>query len=156
MARAAIKMNTRVIDKDLGWRRVIKQASIKRHVEVGIRGEEDPRRAGQLGNVELGAIHEFGLGHVPERSFIRDPIDNNLAKYRKLTRVLGRSVYTLKTTLIQALNVLGLRVQADMRKAINNGLEPGLADVTIARKGSSKPLVDTGQLKASITYKVVR
>lgn len=156
MPRPPLSIKTRVTDKDLGWKRVLKQAAIKRHVEVGVRGEDDPRFEGEIGNVELAAIHEFGLGHQDERSFIRDPIDANLPKYRLLTKRLGQRVYTLKMSLVQALNVLGLKAQSDMRRAIRAGIPPELSDETIDRKGSSKPLIDTGQLVSSLTYKVVR
>ncbi len=161
MPRTPLQVKTRVTDRDRGWKRVLKEASIKRHVVVGIRGDDDPRTGDSLGNVELGAIHEFGLGFVPERSFIRDPIDENLNKYRPLTKALGRKVYTLKLSLTQALNVLGLKAQADMRNAINRGIAPGLQPATKAqeaKKGKPKntPLILTGQLKSAITYKVTR
>jgi hypothetical protein len=161
MPRTPLKVKTRVVDKDRGWKRVLKEASVKRHVVVGIRGDDDSRVGDSLGNVELGAIHEFGLGNNPERSFIRDPIDENLSKYRPLTKALGRKVYTLKISLTQALNVLGLKAQADMRNAINRGIEPGLKPATKAQKAKrgkpkNKPLIFTGQLKSAITYKVTR
>lgn len=151
----ATKVRVNVRDDRRMWDKLIREISVPKNVEVGIRGEDDQRHALEVGNVELGAIHEFGLGNVPERSFIRDTIDKNLNGYRPLTRALSKRVYTLKMSLKNALEVLGSKVQSDMRRAIEAGIPPALDPATIARKGSSKPLVDTGQLKASISYKVV-
>jgi hypothetical protein len=41
-----------------------------------------------------------------------------------------------------------------MVQTINAGIEPGLNERTIERKGSSKPLIDTGRLKGSITHEI--
>jgi hypothetical protein len=41
-----------------------------------------------------------------------------------------------------------------IKQRIANGIAPPNSPYTIARKGSSKPLIDTGQLRNSITYQV--
>jgi len=41
-----------------------------------------------------------------------------------------------------------------MVQTINRGIEPNLNAKTIKRKKSSKPLIDTGRLKGSITHEV--
>ena len=59
-----------------------------------------------------------------------------------------------KITEAAALDMLGAKVASYCQEAIDNGIEPALADETVRRKGSSKPLVNTGQLKSAITWKV--
>jgi hypothetical protein len=60
-----------------------------------------------------------------------------------------------KLSLKQALTQLGEVVAKDMVQTINRGIEPKLKKATIKRKkGSSKPLIDTGHLKGSITHEV--
>jgi hypothetical protein len=54
-----------------------------------------------------------------------------------------------------ALDRLGAKVAALLQNRISAGIDPPNSAATIARKGSSKPLVDTGQLKAAITWRVI-
>ncbi|WP_252715295.1 hypothetical protein [Acinetobacter junii] len=51
--------------------------------------------------------------------------------------------------------ILGMQAAADVQMYMVNGKFAPLKAKTIKRKGSSKPLIDTGQLRQSITYKVV-
>jgi phage gpG-like protein len=55
----------------------------------------------------------------------------------------------------RALALVGQMMESDMRSAIAAGIPPPNAARTIAAKGSSKPLVDSGQLRASISSAVV-
>jgi hypothetical protein len=52
------------------------------------------------------------------------------------------------------LEAVGQLVKSDMQGRIERNSPPfkELADETIKRKGSSKPLIDTSQMKNSITY----
>jgi hypothetical protein len=109
-----------------------------------------------LSIVEIGAIHEFGAGNVPERSFLRATVDLHQKKYQRyLTKGLRREVMQAAAgkqasgesiTLKRA----GLMAEGDIKKRIASGINPPLSPITIARKKSSVPLIDTGQLRASI------
>lgn len=111
--------------------------------------------------VEIGAAHEFGAG-VPERSFIRATIDKNQDAYREQIRKAFRATVvhaarnerTWKPQNSVALKRLGARVEGDIKQYIADGIEPPNSPATIARKKSSKPLIDTGQLRASIASEV--
>lgn len=112
--------------------------------------------------VEIGAVHEFGAGRIPERSFLRSTFDAGRTKYQKfMTNGLRREVVQVAKT-GQAgpenltLKRLGLVVEGDIKKRIAEGIAPPLSPVTIARKKSSKPLIDTGQLRASIASEIRR
>jgi hypothetical protein len=52
---------------------------------------------------------------------------------------------------------MGLRMTADQRKRITEGegIPPPLAESTVKEKGSSRPLVDTGQLWRALLHDVV-
>lgn len=49
---------------------------------------------------------------------------------------------------------LGLILSARMRRKIRSGVPPKNAPLTVALKGSSKPLADSGRLFKSITWKI--
>ncbi len=54
----------------------------------------------------------------------------------------------------RALRKAAAHLEGKVKEKITEGIPPPLRETTIARKGSSKPLIDTGTLRASITHKV--
>ena len=102
---------------------------------------------------QIAEIHEFGLG-VPQRSWLRDTIEENLPRIEQAIAQESLNIQTGRATYEQALGRIGAFVQGLIQVRIAGGIPPGLADSTIARKGSSTPLIDTGQLRSSITYEV--
>lgn len=131
-------------------------------IRVGILADTPKRtRSGQKGGklslVEVAFLHEFGApaAKIPQRSFIRATVDKHAAEIRDLQVKLATTVLAGKMTVETAAGLLGAKVAAWCQNAISDGIPPALAPATIARKKSSKPLVDTGQLKSSITWQVV-
>lgn len=105
--------------------------------------------------MEFGTTDSEGLQVVPERSFIRSTIDESRPELREVARKLQAQILTEKQmTPAKALGLLGQKLQSLIINKINSGIDPELDEKTIARKGSSTPLIDTGQLKQSIRYKV--
>jgi hypothetical protein len=151
MARQVVR------DIDHGWNRIKADAKAAKqmHVAIGILAQDDARDDG-LSNVEIGTWQEYGTedGHIPERSFLRAPIDAHVREYAKLGSALYGTVLAGMRDTREALDLWGLRVVADIRRWIQRGIPPPLSLVTIARKKSSKPLIDTGQLINSITHEV--
>ncbi len=104
-------------------------------------------------NLENAERHEFGLG-VPQRSFIGSYADANEAT---IVARMGKAVAAgLKGTgnPRQNLEALALKCAGEVQEKIAAGIDPPNAISTIMKKGSSKPLIDTGQLRSSITGKV--
>lgn len=119
-------------------------------ITAGLHGDEGgtPHEGGQS-TAEIGEQHEFGLG-VPQRSIIRAWFDENKSEIEaKLTEQLTLSLKEGKP-LDWALERCALWMQASMQKRIVDGIKPDNHPMTIARKGSSTPLIDTGVLKASL------
>ena len=65
-------------------------------------------------------------------------------------------VFQKRATLPQLLNTLGAKAAADVKNTIRQGIPPPNSPETIRRKGSSRPLIDTGQLINAITWIVER
>lgn len=143
-------------DKGMQARLLKALQKAKKHecVAVGILQDEPITSGFTL--AELAAVHEYGSkdGRIPERSFIRSTVDKNQKRYQKLLPKLGKKILEQKLSAKQAMTQLGEVVSGDMKETINAGIEPGLKPTTIKRKGSSKPLIDTGRLKGSITHEV--
>ncbi len=147
---------TRVIDHghDALIRNVAKMK--KAAVEVGIFSAEGAQEyeGGKATVLDVATFNEFGLG-VPERSFLRDYVDQNEPKIRGYIRALALKIKEGKIDQQIGLERLGLKIVGEIQKRIADGIPPPNAASTIERKGSSKPLIDTEQLRSSITPKVV-
>ena len=100
--------------------------------------------------IMVGSVHEFGSPskNIPQRSFLRATVQEKRRKYKKLFSKLAKNIIDDKLNVKEALNLLGLRVQTDVREKITDIKEPELKE----REGN--PLVDTGHLRQSITYEV--
>jgi hypothetical protein len=107
--------------------------------------------------VEVASFNEFGLG-VPQRSFIRGWADENEAENRENLRKIGQAVVKgkLEGGAKQGLERFGLLAVAGIQKRMSDGIDPPNAPSTVAAKKSSKPLINTGQLRSSVTFKVFK
>ena len=102
---------------------------------------------------DLAAIHELGLG-VPKRAFIEPSLKKNRKKYLVYAGKQITPIIRGKKSLNASWQGLGVMAVADIQQYMVTASFTPLAASTIARKGSSKPLIDTGQLRQSITYRV--
>lgn len=102
----------------------------------------------------VAAVHEFGNKTNPERSFLRAGIRENLDKYRAITMRGLKSTVKGGQSVEKTLGMLGLAASSDVKKKITDGPFVANKASTIKRKGSSRPLIDTGQLRQSITWEL--
>ena len=156
-------MSAKVTDTDRGAKALVERiralANSKRKVRVGVLADAPKKvsegSGGKLSLLEVAIVHEFGGGHVPQRSFIRATVDEKRADIGRLQLALVRRVAAGAITEEQALSQLGAKVAAWCQARIAAGISPPLAESTLARKkNKSTPLILTGQLRASITYAV--
>lgn len=128
-----------------------------RTVQVGIMGDGEPR-AEDLSNAEVGAVHEFGSsdGRIPARSWLSRSVNEKQADYVNALSKLVTQAIEKGISPERALVQLGLKAEADIKNFLRAGkATPPLANSTIAHKGSTTPLIDSGQLVNSITSRVV-
>lgn len=162
-----------VIERDLGFKR-IRDTFLKAGtpvVKVGIQASEAlaEHKSGdfgggtrQLTNLEVGVINEFGApgASIPERSFVRSTALNGAEKYFRTIKVIVKAVLAGLTSVPAGLELLGLQVASDMKTTIDKGISPPLKHrrkVPIGVKpGKQVPLIDTGQLRNSITHVVTK
>lgn len=147
--------------------KLLRKTQRQSHVAVGILQDEPHDE--RFSMVELAMVHEYGSrdGRIPARSFIRSTCDAKRRDHLDLVRKLQCQIILGRISAKQALTQLGEVVSKDMVQTINNGIEPGLADSTLAAKKRSlkkqrkklrgdgfTPLIETGQLKGAITHEV--
>lgn len=90
---------------------------------------------------------------IPERSFIRTGHDTNADRIIKQTeRALGQ-VLAGKMSIDDMLDLYGQQMATAIKLYARNLSNPPNHPYTIEQKGSSNPLVDTGGMIESITWK---
>jgi hypothetical protein len=136
---------------------LIKDAKAKKSVFVGVQGSAErvkkPEDKENPTNVEIAMKNEFGIG-VPERSFIRASVEENREKYLNMNKLAVKKILARKLTTETYLENLGEIAASDMQKFAIDLKQPPNSAETIEKKRSENPLIDTGQMVGSITYKV--
>ena len=94
--------------------------------------------------------NEFGTLKIPSRPFFRNAIENNTKKW---VNFLAKDLVKSENAAM-SYNRLGEVARGDIVKSINQTNSPANSPITIEAKGSSKPLIDTGFLRANVTFKV--
>lgn len=148
----------RFSDKDRGAAGMVKRIGSMKGaaVDVGVLGERAAQPEGDGVSVaDVATMAEYGLGQ-PERSWCRGWVDENEAKVKALS---GRAVAAIaqgKVTTESALTAMGLGIAGGMQERIANHIDPPNAPSTVRQKGSSTPLVRSGQFRSSIAPRVVK
>lgn len=121
-----------------------------------------PKSKAAGSDIEKAVWNEFGTrggasgggwgGPIPERPFMRNAMRNNRGKYLNALKTSARKILLGETALHTVLNKLGILAQGDIQMEITSLMSPPNAAVTIAMKGSSKPLINTGAMRAAVTW----
>lgn len=144
------------------WQKLLAQAyGLSRlHVRVGVLASKGgSAKEGDFTIAELAAVHEFGTadGHIPERAPVRTTFYVRAKQeLADMQAKLAKAIITKGMDPKRAMGILGSWGANAIKKTITggDGLPPPNAPSTIAAKGSSRPLVDTGMLKAAYSYEV--
>lgn len=115
-------------------------------------------------NVDKAVWNEFGTrggasgggwgGPIPERPFMRNSLRANRSKYRSAMRVSAPKILRGDVPMRVILSKLGIVGADDIKDSITSLTSPANSPVTIALKGSSKPLIDTGEMRQAVTWKI--
>ena len=89
---------------------------------------------------------------IPPRPFFRNALDKARKPLPDFQDKIIAAVTRGKMTALQALDALGIWMSDRIKRSIRETLEPPNAESTKAAKGSSHPLIDTGQLINSVTF----
>lgn len=144
-------MSVRVVrDTDPGFRKAIRRMSkaSDKQVAVGIMSNAGRSDTG-ASNAQIGAIHEYGLGGIPQRSFIRSTIDENGDAIFDMLKRSAPGIISGSLDDVAILSRIGLFVQGKIQQKIGSV-------IPAVPSGPPRTLLDTGQLRQSITFRVVQ
>lgn len=101
--------------------------------------------------VEVAAYNNLGSSDTPARPFMKTAFENHqdelLAICKDALKVIANG-----GTAQQALSRMGVSTKGLIQQEIVEGSFAPNAESTIAKKGSSKPLIDTGYMRENVTY----
>jgi hypothetical protein len=171
-----------VVDTDMGLKGILKEMEKLKSmcVKVGVtedvgsnKGMHKARKVGKNGKetkrrvkvensdgptiAQYASWNELGAadGRIPSRPFIRGFADGKRELVAKTMERLGGLVTGDELDADTAIRRLGEFGQSGVKSYIRNGAFAPNAESTIAKKGSSKPLIDTGALRNSIRYQAI-
>lgn len=151
---------TKIDFDNSGFKKIKGALSDSLKTRVGILGDKANEAHGEgKTNVEIGSIHEFGSVSqgIPPRSFLRMPLEMKIWEWVKKNKDHYKEMLEAGT-LRKWYTALGFAAEEIVDNAfISRGFGKWLPlkPRTIKAKGSDMPLIDTGQLRASISSQVL-
>ena len=137
---------------DHGFDNIIRQA-LKldgKGVKVGIRRGKGSHDGTDM--LDIAVYNHFGTDTIPARPFVSDCAEKNAGQIQEAQKRLVYRVYQGGLSADGALAELGAwYVNVQKGHILHGGWTPN-APATIKRKGSNKPLVDTGQLVNTVDW----
>lgn len=138
-------------------------------VQTSLRGPKKvkvgfPAGEADSDNINKAVWNEFGTaggasgggwgGPIPERPFLRNAMRDNRGKYRDGMKTSAKKLLLGQTSLQTVLSKLGIMAQGDVQESITSLSSPPNSPVTIELKGSSNPLIDSGEMRGAVTWKI--
>lgn len=134
----------------------------KLQVRVGVQGGKKYKKKSRDGKeegadlVDIAIWNELGTGRIPARPFLGQTVDQHGAEIQKAAAQLVQKICKGQLDAQSALKQLGVLTVGYVQNQITDGdFEPN-APMTVQRKGSDHPLIDTGQLRQGISYVICK
>ena len=146
----AVKIMEKVTGDGRKFQKMLKELD-KLEVRIGIQRGTENEDGVDLADIAM--FNELGTDSIPSRPFLRDSVDahaneiNAFLKNIKKETVEGGSADEI-------LKKIGVFQKGLIQTEIVNGDFAANAESTIRKKGSAKPLIDTGRLRQSINYTI--
>jgi len=143
-----------VIEIDRGWSNIEKNIRKMGGAETrvglfGSGGGADENLAARASVQEYGSRRWKGGG----RPFMRQSFDKNVGDLERLAKKEYDQVVDQKQSVSKMVKTVGAWMEGKIKETITTGNFRPLKPATIRAKGSSTPLIDTGQMRNSITHK---
>lgn len=145
--------------KDKRLKDLIKAFKNPPTARVGILGNKNARSSsGKKTNSEIGALHEFGTSEIPQRSFLRIPIIENLEKFLEKNGAFDRNLLA-KVIEQKSLELYVHQIAVTAEEVVQEAFASGGFGKWPAHKSGYQNntgmlLIDTTQLRNSITSEV--
>ena len=128
----------------------------KPKVYIGVPTSKNGMHEGGINMATLLALHVLGAPSrgIPQRDPLRPPLIANAQRYSDLLALGLKNALANGTDPKLVYEKIGIVATNDVKDYFITGNFKALSEKTIKAKGSSKPLISTGELRNSITYEV--
>lgn len=130
----------------------------KVQIKVGVLGKGDSRQ-GFSSNASIGLVHEFGSpgANIPERSFLRIPLMNEMFSMIENSGLFKKSINEIidSSGIKSFATKISVIAEKTVREAFNTGGFGKWKPSNMDRKKVHQTLVETQQLRNSITSEVI-
>jgi len=149
-------MASRVRDIDRGFRRVVRQF---RDANLEAAAGYPVGTTGTLASEgtpiwQYMTINEEGSKTIPSRPFMSDAWDSNVDRYTRISDAGMAQVTVGRTTVRDVMLRVAVEMANDIKRSIATGSFEPNAPSTVERKGSSRPLFDTGAALSAVAFEV--
>ena len=144
-----------VIDRDLGFNRIMRDLQKLDGMEVVAGMLKDSGKASNGASyVDIATWNEYGTKHIPSRPFIRISADTNKQAWAKMAQQCVNAVIDGDSPR-DAAQVIGHRMVEDIREVFGDTSKlKANAPSTIAKKGRNEPLVDSGEMRRRVNFRI--
>lgn len=104
--------------------------------------------------IQVAIENNFGTKRIPRRPFMDMATPKIQKKYKKRLASLQKRINSGKLDYKAVLQVCGLEAESEIRLTIDTGTFKPNSPETIKKKKSSKPLIDTGDMRKYVTHVV--
>ena len=128
----------------------------KPKVYIGVPASKNGMHEGGINMATLLALHVLGAPSrgIPQRDPLRPPLIANAQRYSDLLALGLKNALANGTDPKLVYEKIGIVATNDVKDYFITGNFKALSEKTIKAKGSSKPLISTGELRNSISYEV--
>lgn len=149
-------MGAVVEERDLGWNNIKKQMKklSNSYVDIGLFGNDGGPDTNLAARVAVLELSSRLWNPRTKRPFMRRTIDDNKKEIGEFVDRGLDKVVEKRSNAKKLLHDIGVEVTGLTKQKITEGPFAPLKPATIRRKGSSRPLIDTGDMKNSVKFKV--
>lgn len=104
---------------------------------------------------EIAAFNELGTANIPSRPFLRNSVDTNMDKISGNLEIWCNGVLYGEMQAHELMTNMGMLMKGLIQEEIVKGNFAPNSPATIQKKGSDKPLIDTGTMRESVNYQIV-
>jgi len=149
-------------DTDLGLEKIRREIAAMSELSVKVGILEGAGTNDGVEIAEYAAWNEFGVPgksgwDIPPRPFIRGYVDSNAEKIKSVQKMQVAAIIDGKIDAKAAIEKIGKNAKEGIKHFIktSSNFLPN-AESTAKRKGRNRPLIDTGLMRDSVDYEVVK
>jgi hypothetical protein len=102
---------------------------------------------------KVAKINEFGYEQIPFRPFMRQTLIKN-NNFKNEIEDAVKNVISFKLILRSSFRKVGVKIMQEMQREFIDGDFIKNSSYTVKKKKSSRPLIDKGQLRRSVSWRV--